>query len=73
MAGTDKKVAMNHDKISKALESICNQGCTVVNNVIDAMENGVQPDETSDLSAKERDALLEELKKIMSIYNRKHS
>ena len=63
---------MNHEKISKALEIICNQGCTVVNNVINAMENGNHPEETADFSAQEKDALLDELKKIMSIYNRKH-
>ena len=64
---------MNHEKISKILETICNQGCTVVNDVIAAMENGVHPDETADLSAPEKNALLDELKKIMSIYNRKNS
>lgn len=64
---------MNHEKISQVLETICNQGCTVVNDVIDAMENGTHPDETADLSVQEKSALLDELKKIMSIYNRKNS
>ena len=64
---------MNHEKISKALETICNRGCTFVNEVIYAMESGNHPEEITDFSVQEKDALLDELKKIMSIYNRKHS
>lgn len=64
---------MNHEKISKALETICNRGCTVVNDVINAMESGNHPEETANFSTQEKDVLLDELKKIMSIYNRKQS
>ncbi|TNF32618.1 MAG: hypothetical protein EP315_09360 [Gammaproteobacteria bacterium] len=62
---------MSHDNISQALEAICHLGCKEVNDIIESMKNGVCPQQASHLSALEKDLLLEELKNIMAVYERK--
>ncbi len=62
---------MNHDKIAKAVEAICKQGCTTVNEVIRALEHGGEVAETERLDRDERGEVLRELKSIMDVYEKK--
>jgi len=59
---------MSHEKVSKAVEAICNQGCTVVNEIIETLEQGEDITETNQLTPAERGELLHELKTIMRVY-----
>ncbi len=61
---------MNSEKVTTAIEMICEEGCTSVNNIIIALENGEQSKYTTDLDKNEAQAVLNELKAIMAIYER---
>ena len=61
---------MDHDKISHAIELICNQGCTSVNSVIEALQNGEDIEQARQLNEEETQQLIKELKEIMSVYDR---
>ncbi|MDH5471272.1 MAG: hypothetical protein OEY87_08670 [Gammaproteobacteria bacterium] len=62
---------MNTDNISKAVETICLQGCTSVSGIINALENGETTEHTVHLSYDELMALLKELKAIMAVYEKR--
>ena len=66
----DDNHCMN-DKVSKAVEIICEQGCVTVNEVIRSLEVGVSIKETHEMTQTERNELLKELKEIMSVYKKK--
>ena len=53
-----------------AVESICGLGCDRVNEIIDALESGQNVRETAGLDRSDRDQVLQELKDIMSVYDR---
>jgi len=59
---------MSHEKVSHAVEAICNQGCTAVNEIIETLEQGEDIAETGQLTPAERSELLHELKTIMRVY-----
>ncbi len=59
---------MQASLIQHAVETICNKGCRQVRADILALEQGRGPDETSGLEARERAAVLQELKSIMAVY-----
>jgi len=59
---------MNNKNIEKAIETICYSGCTSVNNIIAALENGKTIDQSKDLSKEEIEILIKELKAIMAVY-----
>ncbi len=59
---------MDHPKLAEYLEILCQSGCEAVNATITAMENNQSISAIHDLSADERDIVLQELKAIMSVY-----
>ena len=60
---------MSHNKISDIIESICTEGCTSVNSIIKALEQGEMTIQTESLTVAERIQLIKELKEIMSVYD----
>lgn len=61
---------MTHPKeVIDCIEAICQLGCNTVRKKIVALENQQQIDEIVLLQAKDREAVLQELKCIMSIYD----
>ena len=61
---------MNSDKITQAIEHICAEGCTSVNNIIITLEKGEPNKHTEQLDEQEVQTVLLELKTIMAVYER---
>lgn len=62
------KVLPRH--LQPIVESLCETGCQNVNAVIEILNNGEYLKETAELSAQERALVLNELKIIMSVYDK---
>ena len=65
---------MNPDLSQKAIdtiESLCQLGCTQVNQLIDDAKNGKDIKELSGFSHSEQDMIIDELGDIMSVYDEK--
>lgn len=61
---------MTHSKhVNDCIESICEQGCTAVRDVIVALEEKQDVEQVSQLPENEIKTVLTELKKIMSVYD----
>lgn len=61
---------MNHEKVSKAVEDICNLGCSRVENIIERLQNCEPLPQTEHLNDEERASVLKELCAIMAVYQR---
>jgi len=59
---------MEHQKLTRYLEILCQSGCESVNATIDAMENNHSTPLMDELSDDEQQVVLLELKSIMSVY-----
>ena len=59
---------MDQSKIAHCIEVLCQKGCKEVSSVILALEQGEPMAEVQELSEGERQAVLKELKSIMSVY-----
>ena len=62
---------MNPDlskKVVNKIESICGLGCTRVNQFLDKAGNGNEIEELEDFSHSEAKQIIDELGKIMSVY-----
>jgi hypothetical protein len=59
---------MDQSKIAHCIEILCQKGCKEVSLVIRAMERGEPMAEVQELDEGERQAVLKELKSIMSVY-----
>lgn len=61
---------MKHDtqRIDDAVETICNKGCQLVRDDLQAMERGETPPELEHLNRKEIDRVHNELSAIMAVY-----
>jgi len=59
---------MEHQKLTRYLELLCQNGCETVNATIEAMEKNQAISLTENLSDDERTIVLQELKAIMSVY-----
>ena len=62
---------MNPDlpkKVVNKIESICGLGCTQVNQLLEKAGNGNEIEELSDFSHSEVKQIVDELGKIMSVY-----
>ncbi len=59
----------NDNQIDSCLENICNQGCQVVNQIINQLENDQTVDIIEHLTTKQKIRLLQELKDIMMVYS----
>ena len=65
---------MNPDlspKAIEAIESLCQLGCTQVNQLIDDAKNGKDIKELAEFSHSEQDMIIDELDEIMSVYDDK--
>jgi hypothetical protein len=65
---------MNPDLSQKAIdtiESLCQLGCTQVNQLIDDAKNGKDIKELAGFSHSEQDLIIDELGDIMSVYDEK--
>ena len=60
-----------HESLQKIVEAICNQGCIRVNEIIASMECGKAIAEAKHLHPHDASLLLQELKSIMSVYQKK--
>jgi hypothetical protein len=56
------------DPVQQAVDAICNQGCTYVDQCIDALEAGRPVAEVNALTVGERAAVLNELRTVMVAY-----
>ena len=54
---------------SQCIELICEQGCTAVREVIIKLEQHQLVNELEHLASDEKDAVLKELKAVMSVYD----
>jgi hypothetical protein len=59
---------MLNRQVEHAVELLCQQGCRAVWGVIGALERGESLPETTDLDAAEVEAVVRELKAVMSVY-----
>ena len=59
---------MNRRRIEQSVENLCRKGCRAVWADIDALEAGRRLPETAGLSAVERQAVIDELKAVMAVY-----
>ena len=62
---------MDHRRVEQCVEKLCCKGCRAVWSDIDALEAGEFLPEIRGLSAAEVDAVIAELKSIMSVYQGK--
>lgn len=67
-ANFSRAATMLNRQVEHAVELLCQQGCRAVWGVIGALERGESLPETSDLDAAELEAVVCELKAIMSVY-----
>ena len=56
--------------LQSIVEELCNHGCRQVTMYINQIEAGKLPKPMSQLSEKDREKVLQELKSIMSVYDR---
>jgi len=61
---------MDKLKINQCVESLCHCGCDAVRATITSMELGLQSEQTRELDKQEFSAVLEELRSIMSVYDK---
>lgn len=57
------------NKVSKKIESVCEQGCSEVNQLLKKAENGEKIEELSEFSNKEINQIIDELSDIMTVYD----
>ena len=55
------------------IETICERGCSTVNEIIAALESGNPVEEFTNLDNAERQQILFELKQIMAVYDREQA
>ena len=59
---------MSKQLVDHCVEALCRKGCSAVWGHIEALEHGVELPETNGLSRAEVQAVLTELKSVMSVY-----
>lgn len=64
---------MNHPEIARCVETLCLKGCKEVARLILALEQGESIMEIQTLGPDERQAVLDELKAIMAVYDERGS
>lgn len=57
------------NKVAKKIESVCEQGCSEVNKLLKKAENSNNIEELSEFSKTEIQQIIDELSKIMSVYD----
>lgn len=61
--------AEHSKKVNATIETLCKQGCSQVNRIIDNAKNGNEPEELSAFTKSEVSEIIDELSKIMSVYD----
>jgi len=61
---------MDKLKVNQCVEALCQSGCEAVRATISSMEMDLRSAQTRDLDANEFSAVLNELKSIMSVYDK---
>lgn len=61
---------MDQSRITHCIELLCHKGCKDVTSTILALERGELTTEMQELDANERQAVLNELKAIMAVYQK---
>lgn len=61
---------MLKQSLQTIVEELCNHGCRQVTNYINQIEAGELPEVMLELSVKDQQVVLSELKSIMSVYDR---
>lgn len=59
---------MSNQVVDHCVEALCQKGCSAVWGDIEALESGVRLPETAGLSRSEIQAVIHELKSVMSVY-----
>jgi len=68
-----KKIHMTPERykvVSHQIESLCEQGCNQVSELLDKAENGSEISELSAFSRNEVNIIIDELSEIMSVYDK---
>ncbi len=68
-----KKTHMTPERykiVSHQIESLCEQGCNQVSELLDKAENGSDISELSEFSRNEVNVIIDELSEIMSVYDK---
>jgi hypothetical protein len=55
--------------VETCVDNLCEQGCSRVNDYIDALKNGEEFPEVAGMSVVEREAVLQQLVEIMAVYD----
>ncbi len=61
----------NSEQVSHCIETLCQCGCDAVRATISAMESGAVVPQVQTLSEEERRMVLEELKAVMAVYDKR--
>ena len=61
-----------YKKVSHQIESICEQGCSKVTELLNDAENGNNNNALSEFSRTEVDVIIDELNEIMAVYESKN-
>ncbi|MCW8923649.1 MAG: hypothetical protein OQK69_08485 [Gammaproteobacteria bacterium] len=62
---------LNNEKLRPIIEHICAAGCERVNEVIEILEHQQCIEETRGLDKQENKLILQELKAVMAVYDKK--
>ena len=62
---------MASNKVNQCVEALCKNGCEAVRATIGSMEMGVELEQTRELNKQEITIVLNELKVIMAVYDKK--
>jgi len=60
---------MDKTKVNQCIEALCQSGCETVRATITSMEMDLHSSQTENLDQDEYEAVLNELKSIMSVYD----
>ena len=64
---------MDKIKVNQCIEALCQSGCEAVRATITSMEMDLRSPQTQNLDPHEYEAVLNELKSIMSVYDKPSS
>ena len=54
------------------IESLCELGCTRVNQILEDIQNGNEAEELIEFNSSEKELIISELNQIMSVYEEDH-
>ena len=57
------------EEVINNIETLCEQGCTQVNELLEKAESSNNLEELSGFNSRERDQIIDQLSQIMSIYD----